>query len=290
MPVLAFPSLNNRGMIKHAPDTAPLRGEWVTLVDKYLMYMFAAGLSKTTVNTRRQHLHYMARNIGLKPHEVTGDHLIEFVGSQNWAPESRRGRTNTFRAFWKWANQAGHLEDVGALLPKVRALPGVPRPAPDRVYMKAIMRSDVRTRLILRLAAECGLRRGEIAVAHSDDMIDDLVGWSLLVHGKGGRQRVVPLTPGIATEMLSLPDGYVFPGQIDGHLSPRRVGELAVDVLDGQWTLHTLRHRFATRTYQIDHDVFAVQELLGHASAETTRRYVQRDSSRLRMLVERAAS
>lgn len=290
MPEVRVPLLNNLGMIKHAPYAAPIHREWVTLVDKYQMYMHSAGLSQTTVNTRRQHLHFMARHIKVKPCEVTTEVLIEFVGSQNWAPESRRGRSNTFRLFWKWAAQAGHLEDVAALLPKVRALPGVPRPAPDRVYMKAIMRSDVRTRLILRLAAECGLRRAEIAVTHSDDMIDDLVGWSLLVHGKGGRERVVPLTPGIATELLSLPDGYAFPGKINGHLSPRRVGELAVEVLDGHWTLHTLRHRFATRTYQIDHDVFAVQELLGHASAETTRRYVQRDSTRLRMLVERAAS
>lgn len=125
---------------------------------------------------------------------------------------------------------------------------------------------------------------------HSDDLVDDLVGWSLLVHGKGGKQRVVPLTDGIAREMLALPDGYAFPGQIDGHLSPRRVGELATDLLDGVWTLHTLRHRFATRTYQIDHDTFAVQELLGHSSAETTRRYVQRDRSRLRALVQKAAS
>lgn len=125
---------------------------------------------------------------------------------------------------------------------------------------------------------------------HTDDLVDDLVGWSLIVHGKGGRDRIVPLTAGIAAELLTLDDGWVFPGRIDGHLSPRRVGELATDALDGAWTLHTLRHRFATRTYQIDHDVFAVQQLLGHSSAETTRRYVQTDRSRLRGLVERAAS
>lgn len=273
---------------KHS-TAAPIPKEWEALVDKYLIFLRSAGLAETTIGTRRQHLHFLARRIDAKPTDVTGDLLVAFVGAQNWATESRRGRTNTFKLFWKWASRSGHLTNAGKHLPKVRALPGVPRPAPDRVYMRAIMQTDVRTRLILRLAAECGLRRGEIAVIHSDDMMDDLVGWSLLVHGKGGRQRIVPLTPGIAHELNSLDDGYVFEGQINGHLSPRRVGELATAALDGHWTLHTLRHRFATRTYQIDHDVFAVQELLGHASAETTRRYVQRDRSRLRMLVERAA-
>lgn len=274
--------------MKHT-TVASISPAWSDIVDKFLANLRAAGQCETTIYTRRQHLHFMARRIGLAPHEVTLDELVDWCAVQEWKPESRRGRTNTFRLFWRWASHAGLLEDVAAGMPKVRASAGVPRPAPDRVYMRAIMRTDVRTRLILRLAAECGLRRAEIACIHSDDLIDDFVGWSLLVHGKGRKQRVVPLTPGIAQELLALDDGYVFPGQIDGHLSPRRVGELATDALDGEWTLHTLRHRFATRTYQIDHDVFAVQELLGHASAETTRRYVQRDRERLRSLVERAA-
>lgn len=241
------------------------------------------------MDTRRQHLHYLARRIGVPPSDVTPELLIDWCAAQEWAQESRRGRQNTYRAFWAWARKAEGLRNVAKHLPKVKSVSGVPRPTPERVYMKAIMRSDVRTRLILRLAAECGVRRGEIALVHSDDLIDDLVGWSLLVHGKGGKERVVPLTDGIARELLDLPDGWAFPGRINGHLSARRVGELATVVLDGVWTLHTLRHRFATRTYSIDHDVFSVQELLGHASSETTRRYVARDRSRLRALVQLAA-
>lgn len=264
--------------------------EWAAIIGRYLASQRAGGISETTIDTRRQHLGFLARRIGYDPAEVTPSALVEWCAQQDWAPESRRGRSNTFRGFWQWCERVGAMPDASVELPKVRAGTGIPRPAPDRVYMRAIMRSDVRTRLILRLAAECGLRRAEIAVIHSDDMIDDFVGWSLLVHGKGRKDRIVPLTAGIANELLELDDGYIFPGQIDGHLSPRRVGELATDALDGIWTLHTLRHRFATRTYQIDHDVFAVQELLGHASAETTRRYVQRDRGRLRALVERAAS
>jgi len=274
--------------MKRSVQSVPV--EWAQLVDQFLNSLRAAGHPETTVDTRRQHLHYLARRIGVSPSAVTPELLIEWCALQPWAPESRRGRQNSYRAFWGWARRRAGLRNVAKHLPRVKATPGVPRPTPDRVYMKAIMRSDIRTRLILRLAAECGLRRGEIAVVHSDDLVDDLVGWSLIVHGKGGRDRVVPVTDGIAAELLQLPEGWAFPGKIDGHLSPRRVGELATDVLDGAWTLHTLRRRFATRTYSIDHDVFAVQDLLGHASAETTRRYVGRDQSRLRELVQRAAS
>lgn len=40
------------------------------------------------------------------------------------------------------------------------------------------------------------------------------------------------------------------------------------------WTAHTLRHRFATRSYAATRDLATVQELLGHAKPETTRLYV----------------
>jgi integrase len=169
--------------------------------------------------------------------------------------------------------------DAAAALPRVKSKPGVARPAPDRVYLEALMRSKPRTRLYLRLAAELGLRRAEIAQVHSDDLIEDLVGWSLLVHGKGNRERVVPLTPGIAAELRTLGVGFAFPGDRDGHVSPEWVGKQASRAMEGKWTIHTLRHRFAARTYAIDADLFVVQELLGHASPATTRRYVPRASA-----------
>ncbi|WP_449280965.1 tyrosine-type recombinase/integrase [Leucobacter sp.] len=271
-------------------NTRQIPEAWQAPVSRYLTALRAGGHPETTIDTRRQHLHYLARRIGVPPSQVDRDLLIEWCAEQNWAPESRRGRTNTYRSFWKWAKKAEGWRNVAKHLPRVKTLPGVPRPTPDRIYLKAILHADVRTRLILRLAGECGLRRGEIAHIHTvNDLMNDLIGWSLLVHGKGGRDRVVPLPDGIALELLDLPEGWAFPGRINGHLSPRRIGELATEVLDGEWTLHTIRHRFATRTYSIDHDVFAVQDLLGHASAETTRRYVARDSRRLRTLVQRAA-
>ncbi|WP_292702628.1 tyrosine-type recombinase/integrase, partial [Microbacterium sp. 69-10] len=54
-------------------------------------------------------------------------------------------------------------------------------------------------------------------------------------------------------------------------------------------TMHALRHAFATRTYNVNRDVFAVQQLLGHSSAATTQRYVQVSDDSLRALVEAGA-
>lgn len=110
------------------------------------------------------------------------------------------------------------------------------------------------------------------------------------MHGKGGRQRVVPLTNELAAAVRARGRGYLFPGRDNGHLSPRWVGKIVTLLLPGESTMHQLRHRFATRAYSVDRDVFTVQELLGHASPATTRRYVMVPRSALRDTVRAVAS
>lgn len=232
----------------------------------------------------------MARGIGAPLEQVTGELLTDWAGRQTWARETRRGRRTTFLSFWRWAIATDRTSyDAAAALPRIRPSEPLPRPCPDRVYAAALGRADSRVRLIMRLAAECGLRRAEIAVLHCEDVTEDLVGWSLLVHGKGGKRRLVPCPPGLAQHIASA-EGYVFPGSDDGHLSPRWVGKLVNDLLEKPWTIHTLRHRAGTRWYAVDRDVFTVQELLGHASPATTRRYVEVPRDALRRTVIAAAS
>lgn len=283
-------SLIDEVRLKHS-NSKPVPEPWRELVSRYLAHLRAGGYPETTIDTRRQHLHFLARRIGKEPIRLTAERLEEWCSEQEWRPETRRGRNNTYRFFWRWGARVGELADIAKDLPTVRQRHHVPRVAPEKVYRDALQSADERTGLILRLAAECGLRRGEIAVIHTGrDLFQDHLGWTLIVHGKGDKQRLVPLPTSLGVEISRLESGWAFPGSVQGHLSVEWVGRLAARVLGEQWTLHTLRAYFATKTYLIDHDVFAVQELLGHSSPETTRRYVRTDSSRLRRLVEIAAS
>ena len=109
------------------------------------------------------------------------------------------------------------------------------------------------------------------------------------MRGKGGRTRIVPLSSHLALRLRSLPPGWVFPGNDGGHLSPRWVGKLVGRLLPVGYTMHTIRHRFATQAYAVDHDLFAVQDLLGHASPATTRAYVLTDDRARRRLVDTVA-
>ncbi|WP_205629239.1 tyrosine-type recombinase/integrase [Jiangella muralis] len=224
------------------------------------------------------------------PWEITDDELIRWVGGERWAAETRRSYYASFRKFYGWAYGTARTTANPALaLPSVAPGQPSPRPTPDRVYKETLLAASRRERLMVRLAEEQGLRRGEVAVAHSDDLIEDLTGWSLLVHGKGGKTRVVPLLDTVAAELLMLGPGYFFPGHVDGHLSPRWVGKLLARLMPGKWTMHSLRHRFASKAYAAGDDLFALQDVLGHASPNTTRRYVHVPDDRRRRLVHAAA-
>jgi integrase len=141
---------------------------------------------------------------------------------------------------------------------------------------------------MIRLAAEAGLRRAEIAAVHSRDVMRDLVGRSLIVRGKGDKQRIVPISDELA-DTITAADGYVFPGRWSGHAEASYIGKHLSRLLGDGWTPHSLRHRYATATYRATNDLFLVSKLLGHDSVETTQRYVAMPEDRLRAALDDVA-
>jgi len=91
----------------------------------------------------------------------------------------------------------------------------------------------------------------------------------------------VPIGDDLAAAIAGA-DEWLFPGDEDGHLSPRWVGKLMAGALPDHWTAHTLRHRFATRAYRGSRNLRAVQTLLGHSSVATTERYTAVDDAEVR--------
>ena len=274
------------------PPPMPTPSVWVQPIADWTLALNAAGRSPETVATRTDHMRRAARVLATSPWDVTGDDLVRWVGDQEWSREYRRSVYASLRGFYGWALGSGRCDQSpAAVLPSVKPGPVLARPAPEHVYKAALRAAGEREALMLRLAGEVGLRRAEIAQIHAMDLVEDLDGWSLVVHGKGDKDREVTMPPGLAlTIRLRAGDGWAFPGDDHGHLSPRRVGILAARALSGEWTLHTLRHRFASIAYQEDHDLITLQQTLGHASVATTQRYVRVMKSAMRRMVMAVAA
>jgi len=276
----------------------PIPSAWAPLISEYLNYLAAGDLPKTTIATRRSHLARLARALRCRPEQVTEQRLLSWFGRQaHWATETRRSYRTTINGFFRWAYRHGHLQvDLSYALPRVKARKPMPRPTPERVWKEAQLAADPRTSVMLQLAAH-GLRRAEVAVVSTHDLIPE--GPSLVVHGKGGKRRVIPITERLAATIAAgaaghtpgAPStGYLFPGNDNGHLSPRWVGTLCSKVLPDVWTMHSLRHRTATRAYAATHDIVAVQHLLGHDSIATTQMYTLVDDDKVRAAMLAAAS
>lgn len=287
---------------KPTPRRAQPPAAWAPIIEDYLVSLTAGGASQITLTLRRQHLTQMSREVVGSPAEITAEHLIEWMGRHTeWAPEYRRSHRNSAHSFFLWAYRtrriAVHIADD---LPRVRSHVGPPRPAPDTAWRAALAAATPRVALMMRLAAEAGLRRAEVAQVHTRDLTEGASGYSLLVHGKGNKKRIVPISDSLAAAIRSSaasqipagvePDCWLFPNGTGGHLDPKRVGAIVNAALPDTWTMHTLRHRFATRAYRGSSNLRAVQTLLGHASVATTQRYTAVDDDEVRAAMEAASA
>lgn len=145
----------------------------------------------------------------------------------------------------------------------------------------------------------CGLRLGE-ALAMSRGQAPR--GASMMITGKGNKQRLVPLLPAVveATEdylaqcpYILAAAGPLFVGARGGPLNPgvvqRQMRRLrAVLGLPDSATPHALRHSFATHLLAGGGDLRTIQELLGHASLSTTQLYTAVNEAALTAIYDKA--
>jgi integrase/recombinase XerC len=152
---------------------------------------------------------------------------------------------------------------------------------------------------VLTLLYGCGLRIDEALRLNRAEAPH---GDSMVITGKGGKQRMIPVLPmvraAIGEYLDACPhetpaDGPLFLGARGGRLGARTVQALMQTLraalnLPETATPHALRHSFATHLLAGGGDLRTIQELLGHASLSTTQRYTAVDSERL-LAVHRAA-
>ncbi|MCL2423787.1 MAG: tyrosine recombinase XerC [Micrococcales bacterium] len=272
------------------------------------------GLSPHTVRAYLGDLDHMldhAVTIGLvRLDQVDVAVLRSWLGAmakENRSRATLARRTAAARTFFAWAVHTNRVDSdptIRLASPRVtRPLPTVlPQDAAKRLLDTARVNAEDEEPMRLRdwAVAETlyatGVRVGELCAVDVADV--DLSELTLRVAGKGEKTRVVPIGRPAADALTawiekgrprlasSRTGDELFLGARGGRLDQRQartaVHRLASDAGVHDIAPHALRHSAATHLLEGGSDLRSVQELLGHASLNTTQRYTHVSAERLR--------
>ena len=258
--------------------------EWVDLLDEWVKDMRISGNTENTIEHWWYKIGHLAITSRKPPETIVPADIIAWL-SRGVGMNSIRSDCNAANAFFSWAERTGHRSDNPMeVIPKTKRDKRKQRPAPREAVRKGLSHTDWRVRLMVMMLDETGMRRGEICVAHTKDIIDDLVGKSLVVHGKGRKDRTVPLSDALAGEVSKLPEGYFFPGDNQGHVCSDTVYRLVKGATG--YPPHAFRRKFATDMWHATGDAMKTTEPLGHESLEPTQGYIFTTAEDLRPAVD----
>ena len=227
-----------------------------------------------------------------QPGEITRQVVTQFaVSLAGAAPKTVRRRIGCLSSFFSF------LEDMGSItvnparripLPMIRQT--VPCVMTQEEANRVVAAADTpMLRCLVVLLLSTGIRRGEAVQITLEDI--DLANRQLLVHGKGAKERVAPLTDQAAEAIQCQLAHRGDPGHrrlLTNRWGKPLRGDSVNAMLKGvlrraglqgrRITPHTFRHTFATHLIRSRVDIRTVQELLGHADMKMTARYLHSDT------------
>lgn len=275
-------------------------------VRAHLDHLRNRGLAPIYIDQRRRALRQLSRATGSGVLELSADDLDRWQTDHLHTRTTGRSRNNLIthaREFYRWAHaQEMTPDDRGRRLVRAKVSRLVPRPIGEASLQVALDMAPDRVRPMLLLAAYEGLRACEIARLRREDVRDHDSPETIVVLGKGSKERVVPVSQRVlmALHAHGMPNrGPIFTmwtnqGPTSRPITPHRVSATCnayLQEINAGATLHQLRHRFATQALRMSGgDLRMVQELLGHAGPDTTAIYTQWQTSRAAGVIDALAA
>jgi site-specific recombinase XerD len=284
-----------------------------TAIRRFETQLQADGKSPRTTECYLWDLHRLEQDFGPDTpiRSITPHRLAQFVNSPGFActpngqpkkPVSVNRSKTALRSFFKFLVDSDYLSRDPARLVRYAKLQLLPARAMsktdvDRLFATIRKQRDPiarRDELMFRLMLGTGIRVGSLVALNVEDI--DLKTGTLRIQAKGSIEQTVYLNARLRRELASyiktLGSGALFrSGDV------RRIGRRQVQMRFAHWrdraglgrgySVHCLRHTFATRLYQQTHDLHLVREALGHAGVGTTQRYAVIDKESLRAAVHR---
>lgn len=298
------------------PGAAAEGGSAGTLARRFLDYVrHERALAGNTQEAYRRDLRDFADWLGDgNPAALTVRELGDYLASlsrRGLARASVARQAATLRTFYAFLQLEGVVRESPAELltagRRADVIPGtLTAEQVDRLLASPdpATSSGQRDRALLELLYATGCRASEVAALRLADV--HLAESFCTCHGKGSKERVVPLgrkavaclrawidgpRPAFAARASTQP-AWVILSSRGNRVSRMRIWEIVRRHAERAGVPsdigpHTLRHSFATHLVAGGVDLRHVQEMLGHASIATTQRYTHVDSGRLRTVHER---
>ncbi|MFH1662703.1 MAG: tyrosine-type recombinase/integrase [Chloroflexota bacterium] len=195
--------------------------------------------------------------------------------------------TQMIRCFMRWYGEAF---DLTIKIP--RSLPPITEDEEIKQLLEAVQdkrshkKSIIRDILLIELALNSGMRRGELANLKVKDIHADFL---VIREGKGGKDRIIPLFPAMAKRLQNFVKGRQPNEKVLGLKAPsisNKIKQFAKKAGLNDLHTHSLRHKFATDLLVKGANIRVVQELLGHENLATTQVYLSITDKHLRKAID----
>ena len=249
--------------------------------------------------------------------EVRGEDVREWImylssrrndnGGRLYTAASVNRAVATIRSMYKFLRHKEYIStDVFAGVQSPRTSRRLPAYVPESRMESVVERVErditsedyivARNAMIVYMLCACGLRLAELVAIDVEDFGGDFR--SLTVHGKGDKERIVPIVERLRERIKSYADRFLsaeicknakkalFLSKRGERISrsdvQRSVARLLQECgVQGKSSPHVLRHTFATHLLNNGADIREIQELLGHTSLRATQVYTHNSISRL---------
>lgn len=282
------------------------------LVEGYIEYLFAnKNLSKNTIlsykDDLKKFISFIEQNDLKKLENNIIQNYVKFL-SKNFSPKSHSRKLSSLKAFFnylvdlKLVNK-NPIADVD--FPKITKT--IPKLLSEKEIFTLLERTyndssfkGLRMSVMMEILYATGIRISELVEIKNGDLSEDFS--SVLIKGKGGKQRVVPLF-GKVKEVLkkylfekrhfNTKGSFLFPSNSKfGHITRHRFFQLLkklsleCGINVSKVSPHTIRHSFASHLLERGVDLRIIQESLGHKDISTTQIYTHIQSKKIRKILE----
>lgn len=262
-------------------------------------------LSAKTIKLYDRQLEYLAAYIEKADgvtmlEDVRSVHIKRFLVGKAEAgrkPQYINDLLKAFKVFFKYCVQEEHIKtDPCAKVhnvkqPKVKIRTFNAEEIRGMLnYFSGRKYTDIRNKTMLALFFDTGMRLNEVLTLKQEQIHDDYI----LVHGKGNKERLVPVSPYLSKLLLKyrvvkdsyfhiniIPQSYVFVSYRGEQLTQQAVSNMLKEAAEAvgvrkdiRVSPHTCRHTFAHLQLKNGLDLYSLSRLMGHENITITQRYL----------------